>query len=216
MDARLVLKGGKLDLGLAGGDLAKGLDLQTAVLLSLFTDRRASDDDILPDGQAVQSIGARRGWWGDTFAGVQNDQIGSRLWLLKREKQTNATLNRARQYAQEALNWLVDDGIASRVTVDVAWFRFEGLAIYASIARPTGITNFKYAYAWDDLVNGIGIIVDGGITPPVDGDNNWLLDEYGNPILTEDGNPIELDSPGLLLGDDGDPLLTEAGDPIEL
>lgn len=38
------------DFVVTKGDLATDRDLETAVLISLFTDRRASDDDVVPDG----------------------------------------------------------------------------------------------------------------------------------------------------------------------
>ncbi|WP_324606427.1 phage GP46 family protein [Xenorhabdus nematophila] len=68
-----------------------------------FTDRRALDSDELPAGAGTD----RRGWWGDTF---NTRSIGSRLWLLAREKQLSAVLHRAKAYADEALAWLIDDG----------------------------------------------------------------------------------------------------------
>jgi len=59
-----------------------GLDpLARAVIISLFTWRRANPDDVLPAGDD------RQGWFGDTFAEVRGDRIGSRLWLLSRPEQ---------------------------------------------------------------------------------------------------------------------------------
>lgn len=82
--------------------------LPRAVIISLFTWRRAT-----PDDNAAQPMG----WWGDTYPTVTGDRIGSRLWLLGREKITNDMLNRARDYATEALQWLLDDGVAARVEI---------------------------------------------------------------------------------------------------
>ena len=59
----------------------------------------------------------RQGWWGDTFAVVDGDRIGSRLWLLQRQKVLPATLKRAEAYAREALKWLTDDAVVSRIEV---------------------------------------------------------------------------------------------------
>ena len=97
-------------LGVHLGDLDTRDELATAVLNSLFTWRRARPDDRLPDDSED-----RKGWWGDTFPDADHDQIGSRLWLLSREKLTQHTMNRARDYMQEALQWLIEDGVASRV-----------------------------------------------------------------------------------------------------
>ena len=72
------------------------------------------------------SCSATPRWWrASTSAtpGYGSSDSGSRLWLLSREKQTAATLNRAREYAEEALAWLTADGIARSVTVSAAWVR---------------------------------------------------------------------------------------------
>ena len=86
--------------------------LETAVIISLFSDRRAADDDILPD----ENNPNKRGWWGDLVS--ERDQIGSRLWLLDRSKTTSDILVKAKQYAEEALKWMVDDGVAAKIVVE--------------------------------------------------------------------------------------------------
>lgn len=50
-------------------------------------------------------------------AAAAHDRIGSRLWLLGREKQLAEVVRRAKDYAEEALAWLIDDGVARRVSV---------------------------------------------------------------------------------------------------
>ncbi|HGW6102668.1 TPA: phage GP46 family protein [Citrobacter werkmanii] len=82
--------------------------LPRAVIISLFSWRRANQDDNAP---------VPMGWWGDTYPTVAGDRIGSRLWLLGREKITNDTLNRARDYATEAMQWMLDDGVAARIDI---------------------------------------------------------------------------------------------------
>lgn len=99
------------DFSVSGASLRADDGLQTAVVLSLFTDRLASAGDALP------SAGGRRGWWGDAVAAEPGDLIGSRLWLLSREKVTAQVLRRAEEYAREALQWLLDDGVARAVEV---------------------------------------------------------------------------------------------------
>ena len=79
--------------------------LTRAVLISLFSWRRAADDDALDDEE-------RYGWWGDTFPTVADDRIGSRLWQLRRVKLTRQTQMDAEFYAREALQCLIDDGLA--------------------------------------------------------------------------------------------------------
>lgn len=77
--------------------------LVRAVVISLFTWRRAATDDPLDDEE-------RYGWWGDSYPSTADDRIGSRLWLLRRVKLTLDTRRDAEFYAREALAWLIDDG----------------------------------------------------------------------------------------------------------
>ena len=62
--------------------------LKTAVVISLFTDRRVNEEDV-PNGEL------NRGYWGDMDL-PEGESLGSKLWLLKREKLTPETINAAR------------------------------------------------------------------------------------------------------------------------
>ncbi|TKA91802.1 hypothetical protein FAZ79_00410 [Guyparkeria sp. SB14A] len=114
-------------------DLATEDGLRSAVLVSLFTDRRAAEDDALPDG-----TDDRRGSWQDSYLDRQNDRQGSRLWLLKRAKQTAENATRAREYAEEALAWLVEDGVATAVRAQAEWVRRGVLQLTVRITLPDG------------------------------------------------------------------------------
>lgn len=89
--------------------------LTRAVLISLFTWRRALTDDPVDDEE-------RFGWWGDSYPDIADDRIGSRLWLLRRVKLTEATQRDAEFYANEALRWLLEEGhvIAIDITSEKA------------------------------------------------------------------------------------------------
>jgi phage gp46-like protein len=111
--------------------------LQTAVIISLFTDARAGRDDKLPLNQAD-----RRGWVGDEFMvddfDGRPDPWGSKLWLVYISKTTADVLEAARFSAQECLAWMVRAGIASRVDVTAQWAgeRMDRLALRVAIYRP--------------------------------------------------------------------------------
>lgn len=104
------------------GRIARDDGLRSAVLLSLFLDARARPEDPLPDPRD----GDRRGWVGDALSPDAGDRMGSRLWLLSREKQTEGVRVRAEIYAREALAWLVADGLATALDVTATW-RSRGL-----------------------------------------------------------------------------------------
>lgn len=129
------------DVVVTGNDLLRDDGLDTAVLVSLFTDRRADDSDVLPYDNAD-----RRGWWGDALA---DDRIGSRLWLLGREKERQAVLGLAKSYALEALQWLIDDKVAESVAVTAEFTKPGMLGLQVVITRPkTAPAEFKFFYAW--------------------------------------------------------------------
>lgn len=127
--------------GVAGSVLADDDPLIRAVIISLFTWRRANADDAVD--------GSRQGWWGDATASVTGDRIGSRLWLLSREKLLPETFNRAREYACEALQWLVDDQVAAAVDVAAERYGRAGLALVVTVTRADGkTTELRFADVW--------------------------------------------------------------------
>lgn len=132
------------DLSIVNNDLAREEGLRTAVLLSLFTDRRAEDGDVLPDGGTD-----RRGWWADAVAAVDGDKVGSRLWLLARAKPAEF-LERAPYYAREALEWLLEDQVAERIDVMASEYRAGWALLEIDIYRPQQQepTRFKFEGVW--------------------------------------------------------------------
>lgn len=134
-----------IDLVVEGNDLKIDAGLQTAVLISLFTDARADVDE------APAEDSSRRGWWGDVFPSVDGDQTGSKLWLLKREKRTVETLNRAEDYCLEALQWMLDDGVAASIEVTPSWDPDTGaLLLLVLITMPDeSRQTFRFKKKWD-------------------------------------------------------------------
>lgn len=127
-----------------GTQLQIGNDLQTAILISLFTDRIASTDDIIPDGS-----GDPRGWPGDQDQLVP---VGSRLWLLDRSKQTKAVLNAATDYINEALKWLIDDGVVARFDVTTEFTRPGMLGARVAARKQDGsVVAMKFEWAWQGV-----------------------------------------------------------------
>ena len=106
-------------------------ELAQAVLISLFSWRKSNADDGV-------DIPHRQGWWGDSFAVVQGDRIGSRLWLLQREKVTEITARRAEAYAEESLRWLIDDRILSRVEVKASRESASQITLSVVCCKPNG------------------------------------------------------------------------------
>lgn len=104
-------------------------ELAQAVLISLFSWRKSEVDDGI-------KAPTRQGWWGDTFAVVQGDRIGSRLWLLQREKLLPDVLRRAQAYAEQSLQWLIDDRIVERVVVEAKRGGTDQLDLHVTCYKP--------------------------------------------------------------------------------
>lgn len=135
---------GAFDLAITGNDLETDEGLRTAVTLSLYTNRRAPDDAVLPP-----EFLERGGWWGD-IGDEDGYQLGSLLWLLQREKTTAATVAKAEQYAAEALQWLIDDGVASAVNVTAERAGLDIISLSVEVIRPTGTAlDLRFASLWE-------------------------------------------------------------------
>ncbi len=144
-DAAMIMTEAGGELVLSGFDLAREDGLETAVIISLFTDRRVSPEQIpveLPQDDL-------RGYWGDVSNAASSDQTGSLLWLLAREKQLPQVLSRAQQYSREALAWMVDDLVATRVEVMAEFIAQGWMLITVDIFRPTGSpVRYRFNYEW--------------------------------------------------------------------
>jgi phage gp46-like protein len=139
----VTVNGVAVDMGTANAD-----PLVRAVLLSLFTWRRAEIDDVQP-GES------RMGWCGDTLAPVSGDRFGSRLWLLARENVTTKTMQRAREYALEALQWFIDDGAATAIDVTAERFGRNGIALRVVLYREGNqvLKDLRFSDIWS-AING--------------------------------------------------------------
>ncbi|EPO2205445.1 MULTISPECIES: phage GP46 family protein [Citrobacter] len=119
--------------------------LTRAVVISLFTHRRADPDD---------NADVPMGWWGDTWPIVANDRYGSKLWLLQRSKLTNALVNTVRSYLREALQWMLDDGVVSRIDIDVQRTGINELANKIVLWRRDGPVTISFNDFWSVIANG--------------------------------------------------------------
>lgn len=83
------------------GDILTADAFDTALLYSIYGERRASSDEVV-DAQL------RRGWIGN----AGDFENGSKIWLLRQARLTRDILNQLEDEAEKALQWMVDDGLA--------------------------------------------------------------------------------------------------------
>ena len=131
------------------GGLRARQQIATAVLICLMTDRRV-DPSELREGDE------NRGWPGDGFdlAGGET-ALGSKLWLLARRAVDDVTVPRlAEDYAIEALQTLIDQGVCARVEATaVADPERNRLDLDISLYGRVGAAIFqqRFAVLWGQL-----------------------------------------------------------------
>ncbi len=133
----------KSDLVIEKGGLKLDGGLTPAVLISLFTDRRAEADDPL---DPLASDGGRRGWVGDLLE-EPGERWGSRLWLLARAKLTEETRLLVEQYVSESLSWAITHEVADQVDVVATIIPSQTIACRITMTRgsdPVGRWDFTW------------------------------------------------------------------------
>lgn len=133
---------GSFDFTIKNGDFEGVEGFDTAIDMSLFTDRRATPDKVFKPE-------LRRGWMGDTESPVNGREIGSWLWLLNQRRLTQDTLNEAISFARDALNWFVEDGVAKDIAVAGVIVPRGGIALTITITALDGRVDTHYRPLWE-------------------------------------------------------------------
>lgn len=99
------------DLVIENGDFKTTEGLETALLTSLFSDRRAYADE-------VNDPLKRRGWIGDLVSQIPGDKFGSGIWFYEQSRLTQTVENGVRSEADLALQWLLSEQLATFVNAE--------------------------------------------------------------------------------------------------
>lgn len=146
MDVAMNIVDNCIQLSLENGDLKVEQGLETAVIISVFSDQRVTNEELPP------GIEFKRGWWGDLFPEIEGDRIGSKQWILNRSKNNLETVAQLENLVRESLQWMLDDGVASAIEVSGAIDennpQLTNLAI--EISRPSGGETDRYGIIWDE------------------------------------------------------------------
>lgn len=138
------------------GGLDTSQELATAATVALLTDARADEDDVLPDPNSDD----RRGWWGNTDAQEIWDgwPIGSRLWLLSREKITpvqarvGSLTARIEAYIREALEPMLQRKIATGLDVDVVRAGINRIEASIVMTRGRDEIDLRFSDLWRGII----------------------------------------------------------------
>jgi len=131
---------GIYDIQIDGSDFASAEGFESAIATSYFTDSRA------PAVQ-VQEAQNRRGWVGNILTAIVSRELGGLLWILDQARITNDTLNFAKSFAQDSLQWLIEDGLARSVQVSVIRNGSRGISILTDITTIEN-TVLRYVTLW--------------------------------------------------------------------
>lgn len=118
--------------------------LTRAVVISMFTG----------GGLNLMTMPTSRWDGGDTWPAVQNDRYGSRLWLLQRSKLTNQLVQTVRGYIRECLQWMIDDGVVSRIDLDIRRTGINELGNSITLWRRDGPVMISFDDLWSAITHG--------------------------------------------------------------
>jgi phage gp46-like protein len=145
-DIKLNSDAGYFDFSVTNGDFTTTKGLDSALLMSLFVNKRA-------DSSEVPTVSKQQGWWGNTIGNYANYEIGSKLWLLDQARHTNTTLNLAKTYTYDGLSWLMTDQLADRIVVSDN-FANNNLAINVIIYKSQNIISSTAYTLWNNTIGG--------------------------------------------------------------
>lgn len=119
------------------GDLAVTQGLDSAILVSLFSDRRARDDEVADPLR-------RRGWIGDLVAEVAGDVHGSGLWFFEQSRLDEETRIGVRDESEAALDWMVVDRLIRTAEASVTPVHDRRRSeIFIRLGHPDGTEDVK-------------------------------------------------------------------------
>lgn len=119
--------------------------ITSSVLMSLFCFRRCKIEE-LQDGTD------QNGWWVDTA----KEKWGSKLWLLHRRSIKANLLPQIKQYCEESLKWLIDDGVCTSIDVQVRQHpqNFNAVQIQIQINRKKNNIVLQIDDLWTNFKQG--------------------------------------------------------------
>ena len=132
---------GSVDFDIEDGDLKHEDGFDTAIWISLFTDARATESQVLIPEH-------RRGWLADILS-INNRKLGGYLWLIDQSRLVQKTLNEAIDYARKSLEWMLEDDICEQINVTGSLVPKLGIQLNIQIISKYGVTSNKNVKLWE-------------------------------------------------------------------
>ena len=122
------------------GDISTAQDLDTAILMSIFEEARATSTEI-------QESYLRRGWIGNET--TQGFEQGSKAWQFEQERVTGSNLAELGAIIRNSLQWLIDDNIAVSVFVRQPYLRLGKVIVDIDLWRDGSEVDRRYFELWN-------------------------------------------------------------------
>jgi phage gp46-like protein len=124
----------------ATGELLTADSLDTAIVMSLFCERRASASEV-PESHR------RRGWIGNEV--TPGFEIGSKLWLYEQARVTRSILLGVQSAVLNGLAWMIADDI-SIAHEATATLSAGQIGVTVTMYRPSSKVDKRYYTLWEN------------------------------------------------------------------
>ena len=126
------------------GDISTDQTLDTAILMSIFEEVRATAAEI-------SDSKSRRGWLGNES--TPGFEQGSKVWLFDQERVTGSVLAELGPIVRNGLQWLIDDGIAVSVEVEQPFLQNGKVVTFINLGRDGSPVDRLFFELWDNTGN---------------------------------------------------------------
>lgn len=123
------------------GDIKTVDFFDTAILYSIFGERRATKEEVLDPV-------LRRGWIGN-----EEFENGSKLWQYRQARLTRSVINSVSDEARFSLEWLVSDGLAVSIDEVQALVKNNSLVLSITIRRSLDNIERRLYTLWENTGN---------------------------------------------------------------
>ena len=142
-DLKLVKSDGFFDLDIGAADLATEDGLDSAAVLSIFTESAARG-----------SVG----YWADAIAATEGDRWGSALRRSAGDPNTQANRIAIMTSIERSLDWAIEDGVAGSVSVESGEYQNGRLILTVAIEHLGALS--RWTIYWDVHRGRIGLAPD--------------------------------------------------------
>ena len=137
---------GSFDIEWENGELKFTEGLDTAIDLSFYGEKRASESEVARPER-------RRGWIGNELyevIGLRGYEVGNKLWVLSQARISQRNFNLGISYIKNGLNWLIEDKLAKNVNVSGVILDNEKYQFNIEVVRFDNTVLKRQYFLWEN------------------------------------------------------------------